>query len=221
MKLRQKCTHGGPQRRSFGVVGVVVGLAAVVALTAACGADDRELRQPSPDQTTSSSSIAENAETAPSDAVGTDPEAALELTSPAFEPGGVIPDQYTCRGGDISPPLEWANLPAGVVELALVVRDPDAGGFVHWVVAGLSPAAGGLPEGQVPEGAVEAANDFGRVGWAGPCPPSGTHRYELHLLALSEPPALEGVLDAQTAAQTVESSPPLATALLTGTVTAG
>src|SRR5918995_277802 len=78
----------------------------------------------------------------------------FQLTSPAFTEGGTIPDEFTCVGDDVSPPLAWSGVPVGTVELALVVRDPDADGFVHWVVAGLPAATGGLAE----TAAAEAAD---------------------------------------------------------------
>ena len=109
----------------------------------------------------------------------------MTLTSPAFEPNGSIPRKNTCDGADTSPPLAWANLPAGTVSLALIVTDPDAGGFTHWVAFAIDPAAGGLPEGASgTSGLHEGRNSFGRNGWNGPCPPSGTHHYVFELLAL-------------------------------------
>ena len=111
----------------------------------------------------------------------------LTLSSSAIADNGTIPARYTCRADDVSPPLLWQGVPAGTVELAVVVRDVDAEGFVHWVIAGLPPDVGGLAEGTPPAGAVEAANDFGRPGWAGPCPPAGTHTYEFRVYALSQP----------------------------------
>jgi Raf kinase inhibitor-like YbhB/YbcL family protein len=121
-----------------------------------------------------------------------------ELTSTAFAEGGTIPSRHTCDGEDISPPLQWNAPPDGTAELALVVDDPDAGGFVHWVVVGLRPTATGLDEGLLPAGARVGRNDFGGVGYRGPCPPSGEHRYVFTLYALSQPLA---VLESPTAAE--------------------
>jgi hypothetical protein len=110
----------------------------------------------------------------------------FSLTSAAFSSNGPIPRRHTCDGADTSPPLAWTNVPAGTTALALVVSDPDARGFVHWVAVGIDPRAGSLPEGASGSGAVrgEGRNSFGRIGWSGPCPPSGTHRYVFELLAL-------------------------------------
>jgi Raf kinase inhibitor-like YbhB/YbcL family protein len=187
-------------------------------VVAGCGADDRELRPPSAAQTTTTT--AAGGTTAPGEGVGTATELVLELHSPAFARDQPIPEQYTCRGRDVSPPLEWANLPAGVTELAIAVVDVDAEGFVHWIVTGVPPTVGGLAEGQVPEGAVEWPNSFGRTGWGGPCPPSGTHRYEFRLLALSGPPGLAPDVAAEAAFEQLARTPTVATATLTGTVTA-
>ena len=111
---------------------------------------------------------------------------AFTLTSPAFAEGGSIPTEYTCDGGDKPIPLEWSGVPDGTAELALVMDDPDARGFVHWVVVGVTPTASGFSDGAIPDGAVEGQTGFG-VGYGGPCPPSGTHRYEFTLYALSSP----------------------------------
>lgn len=146
--------------------------------------------------------------------------AGLVLSSPAFSQGGVIPEQFTCRGAGVSPPLQWANLPAGVAELAIVVRDPDAGGFVHWVITGLSPTAGGIAEDGVPAGSVEALNQTGSVGWFGPCPPSGTHTYQFRLYALSESPGVTQGQDAAAAAAQVENAPSLSSTTFTATASA-
>ncbi|MBZ5641007.1 MAG: YbhB/YbcL family Raf kinase inhibitor-like protein, partial [Acidobacteriia bacterium] len=109
------------------------------------------------------------------------------LKSPAFERGARIPVRHTCDGEDVSPRLEWTDPPALTRSLALVVDDPDApvGNWVHWVVFDLPASARILPEGapkdaslREPAGAIQGKNDFGRLGWGGPCPPPGKpHRY--------------------------------------------
>jgi Raf kinase inhibitor-like YbhB/YbcL family protein len=115
--------------------------------------------------------------------------ATLSLTSSAFSEGGSIPSRYTCDGIAVSPPLTWSeSKPAE--EFALVVTDPDAPGgtFVHWVVYGISSIQESMGEGQGPAGAKQGANDFGRTGYGGPCPPPGEdpHRYVFTLYAMSE-----------------------------------
>jgi len=115
----------------------------------------------------------------------------FELTSPAFADGGAIPRTYTCDGQDISPMLQWSNTPPGVQSFALIADDPDAPGgvWVHWVLYDLPSGTRALPEGLPPEAALpdgsrQGKNSWGRVGYGGPCPPGGTHRYFFKLYAL-------------------------------------
>jgi len=115
----------------------------------------------------------------------------IKITSPAFENGGLIPPKYTCDGADISPPLKWDAVPQGTKSIALICDDPDApiGTFVHWVLFNLPPEAKELVENipannDLPNGAKQGTNDFGKIGYRGPCPPSGTHRYFFKLYAL-------------------------------------
>lgn len=113
--------------------------------------------------------------------------ATFTLTSAAFAEGGAIPRQHACDGQDTSPPLSWSDAPASAASLALVMDDPDAGGFVHWVAFNISPSASGsLPAGfsASPDAPPQGRNGFGRPGYGGPCPPSGSHRYVFRLLAL-------------------------------------
>jgi Raf kinase inhibitor-like YbhB/YbcL family protein len=116
---------------------------------------------------------------------------ALELRSSAFSEGSRIPSKYTCDGKDASPPLSWTGIPAGGKSLALTCDDPDApaGLWVHWVVFDLPPSATGLPEGvaatpEISGGGRQGKNDFRKIGYGGPCPPSGTHRYVFTLYAV-------------------------------------
>ncbi len=112
-------------------------------------------------------------------------ESTMRLTSPAFDDGGPIPVRYTCDGEDVSPPLDIADLPEGTQTLVLVMDDPDApvGTWDHWVAYDITPAA------SIPEdiGALGTAgrNSWGRTGYGGPCPPSGTHGYIFVIHALS------------------------------------
>ncbi|QGZ41868.1 PBP family phospholipid-binding protein [Pseudoduganella flava] len=118
---------------------------------------------------------------------------ALTLSS-IFVDGGAIPATFTCDGADTSPPLAWAELPAGTKSLALIVDDPDAPDpaapqrtWVHWVLYNIPPAAGRLAEGgsrQLPAGTRCGKNDWGKAGYGGPCPPIGKHRYFFKLYAL-------------------------------------
>ncbi len=110
----------------------------------------------------------------------------------SFYDGESIPVQNTCDGADLSPHLGWADVPAGTAAFALIVRDPDAGGFVHWVLSDIPADVTELPEGRGDSIGMPGQNDFGRVGWGGPCPPSGQHRYEFTVYALSAPLDLDG-----------------------------
>jgi len=116
----------------------------------------------------------------------------LGLTSPAFEDGGTIPSRFTCDGADLSPHLQWSNVPTGTKSLALICDDPDApmGTWVHWVLFDLPADTTSLREGvpaddTIQGSAIQGKNDFGRIGYGGPCPPRGkAHRYFFKLYAL-------------------------------------
>lgn len=145
----------------------------------------------------------------------------MTLTSTAFQSGGPIPDHHTCTGQDVSPPLAWSGVPEGVAAFALVVDDRDARGFIHWVVAELPGDASSLSEGvpsSGPGAPPQGRNDFGRVGWGGPCPPpgSGDHRYVFTLFAVSSPLGLSAGASAAQVRAAAEGRT-IATAVLEGT----
>ncbi len=115
----------------------------------------------------------------------------IKITTRAFEPGGKIPGKYTCDGLDVSPPLAWTSVPEGTKTFALICDDPDApmGTWVHWVLFNLPADIQELPENIPPErelesGAKQGMNDFRKIGYGGPCPPGGTHRYYFKIYAL-------------------------------------
>jgi Raf kinase inhibitor-like YbhB/YbcL family protein len=115
----------------------------------------------------------------------------MQITSSAFRDGEAIPRTYTCDGEDVSPPLSWSGAPEGTKSFALIADDPDApvGTWVHWVVYNLPAGLTSLPEGvEVAErpqaGGIHGITDFRRLGYGGPCPPGGTHRYFFKLYAL-------------------------------------
>ena len=115
----------------------------------------------------------------------------IKITSTAFDEGGMIPEKYTCDGIDVSPPLTWTSIPEGTKTLALICDDPDApmGTWVHWVLFNLPANIIEMPENIPPErelenGAKQGMNDFRKIGYGGPCPPGGTHRYYFKLFAL-------------------------------------
>ncbi len=119
---------------------------------------------------------------------------ALTLTSPAFADGSPIPTEFTCRGRDVSPALAWRGVPPEAAALVLLVDDPDGRDWVHWTVLDLPATDGELPRAVAPtaDPPQQGRNDFGRIGYGGPCPPSGTHRYRFTLYALAAPLALPG-----------------------------
>ena len=109
---------------------------------------------------------------------------AFQLTSPAFKHNAMIPQKFTCQGSDINPELKIADIPQGTKSLALIVDDPDApmGTWVHWVVYDIMPTTTQIAENYIP--GTQGYNDFKKINYGGPCPPSGTHRYFFKLYAL-------------------------------------
>lgn len=115
--------------------------------------------------------------------------AKFSLESSAFKLNSAIPDQYTCNGTNISPPLTWTDVPAKTKSLALVVDDPDAAGgtWTHWVLFNIPPTVSSLDTGaDVPEGASVGNNSWNSKGYRGPCPPLGAHRYVFTLYAVDK-----------------------------------
>jgi Raf kinase inhibitor-like YbhB/YbcL family protein len=109
----------------------------------------------------------------------------MKITSSAFQQGAEIPSKFSCDGANTSPPLQISDVPSGAKTLVLIVDDPDApsGLFTHWMVWNVSPQTSTIAEGNAPKG-VHGTNDFGKSGYGGPCPPSGTHRYYFKVFAL-------------------------------------
>ena len=125
----------------------------------------------------------------------------ITIISEAFGQGEKIPVEYTCDGNDRSPQLTWTGIPDNTVSIALIMYDPDSAipPFIHWVIYNISPSIRGLPKwipnsptltpwpfGASEDSSYQALNDFGKVGYGGPCPPSGKpHRYFFKIYALS------------------------------------
>src|SRR3989338_2420563 len=109
----------------------------------------------------------------------------MKLISQAFSNSGVIPSEYTCDGSDVSPPLQINDVPKNAKSLVLISDDPDApvGTWDHWVVFNIPATITEIPKGTEPK-CVEGRNSWGKTGYGGPCPPSGTHRYFFKLYAL-------------------------------------
>ncbi|MHA2620810.1 MAG: YbhB/YbcL family Raf kinase inhibitor-like protein [bacterium JZ-2024 1] len=117
--------------------------------------------------------------------------AVFRLTSTAFKDGEAIPGDYTCDGRNVSPPLSWENAPKGAEGFAIIMDDPDAprGTFTHWIIVNIPANETGLQEGipkteKLENGAIQGKNSAGEIGYFGPCPPSGTHRYIFRIYAL-------------------------------------
>ena len=114
----------------------------------------------------------------------------IKLTSAAFKESQTIPRAYTCDGANVSPPLEWSGVPKTAKTIAIICDDPDApaGTWVHWVLFNLPADKIGLVENtptteNLSGGGMQGTNDFKKIGYGGPCPPSGTHRYFFKLYA--------------------------------------
>src|SRR5213075_1329035 len=113
----------------------------------------------------------------------------LSVTSSAFGSNDAIPAEYTCDGAQMSPPMSWSKVPEDTKSIAILVEDPDApkGTFTHWIVTGIDPTTTSVAkEGNLPAGAVAMKNSKGATGYAGPCPPTGTHHYHFRVFALDE-----------------------------------
>ncbi|OGH13009.1 MAG: phosphatidylethanolamine-binding protein [Candidatus Levybacteria bacterium RIFCSPHIGHO2_01_FULL_38_26] len=110
----------------------------------------------------------------------------MKITSSAFGHDQKIPGKYTCDGDNVNPPLQFSDVPPDSKSLVLIVDDPDAPSktWVHWVVYNIDSDTSEVEEDTIPSGGLEATTDFGRPGYGGNCPPSGTHRYFFRLYAL-------------------------------------
>jgi len=146
----------------------------------------KEIPQPSPENITESSNQTNN-------------NINMKISSPAFQAQQNIPVKYTCDGQNINPPLAFVNVPSQAQSLVLIVDDPDApaGTWTHWTLWNIDPHIAGIDENSVPPGAVQGKTSFGKPGWGGPCPPSGTHRYFFKLYALDADLNLSASADVQ------------------------
>lgn len=118
----------------------------------------------------------------------------MQLTSVAFQAGGEIPSYHSSDGEDASPELSWKDAPPETKSFVLIMHDPDAprrGGFTHWVIYNI-PSKTGHIEASAPQEeeirgvGMQGKNDGGSLGYMGPAPPSGVHRYFLRLFALDD-----------------------------------
>ena len=177
-------SRSGPPAKYFALLAAVF---AIVLVCSGCAGDGRELRETQAWQTTttrpSPPTSAPDQEAAPS---------GLELSSPAFSPGGQLPDSATCAGGNIFPELEWSAVPPLGIELVLTLSDQTdpAQPVLLWQLAGIEPDLGRLEAGKVPIGAFETLNDFGNPGFGLPCLETmaeGTRELQFRLYVLTSP----------------------------------
>lgn len=175
---------------------LALGLALALAV-AACSHDGRTLAPTLPGQTTTTTRPPTLDDSA-SDA--------FTLVTDAVEDGGELPARFTCYGAGTSPPLKWSGVPTGTVSLAIIVRDRDADGYVHWDLTGIDPTLQGFGEGGIPEGVVEQVNQTGTIGWKPPCPPDGgtRHIYDISIHALQSRIEIDPGLPADEAASQIE-----------------
>jgi len=108
----------------------------------------------------------------------------IEVRSSAFGEGERIPSEFTCDGANVSPPIVWSGIPPHTQSIAIIVDDPDvpSGDWAHWVIYDLPPSLMGIQAGapaseKLPAGGIQGRTNFGRIGYGGPCPPKGAHRY--------------------------------------------
>ncbi len=123
------------------------------------------------------------------------PAPAFALSSSDVPQGGAIPRRFTCDGANVSPALAWTGAPEGTKSLALVMDDPDARDFAHWLAYAIPPDTTHLAENAgspATQFMQQGTNDFGKAGYGGPCPPSGTHHYQFTLYALADPLGVPG-----------------------------
>jgi len=112
----------------------------------------------------------------------------MKITSPAFNYKETIPSKFTCEGENINPPLAFSDVPENARSLVLIMDDPDApiGTWAHWTMWNIDPQTREIAENSSPAESIEGHTSFGRPGYGGPCPPSGTHRYFFKLYALND-----------------------------------
>ena len=150
-------------------------------------------------------------------------EALLAVFSASFENGASIPARYTCNGEDISPQISWATPPAGTQSMAIIMDDLNSqpGLFTHWIVYNIPAESRELKEdiptySRLEDGTLQGANDFNRIGYDGPCPPSGMHRYRFNVYALNTMLELEAEATKELLTEAMEGHV-LARGIITGT----
>jgi len=203
----------------------VVALTALLAFTVTCG-DDGDDDDGEPTSTPTEEATATEDATATKEPEEEDEgdagDGGLGVSSTEFEDGDAIPVEFTCDGDDVAPPISWTGIPEGTQSLALVMDDPDANNFVHWVVYDIDPKVTGFGvtpvEPELPSGAKQAINDLGEAGYKGPCPPEGEeHTYSFRVYALDRKLEQEGGAPAADVIAAIDESGQLGEGELTGT----
>jgi Raf kinase inhibitor-like YbhB/YbcL family protein len=172
----------------------------------ACSRDGRNLRPPGVNQNKTIVTAPPASSSTSAVAAIVPPKPSLGVAQPVFAApwidGQPIPADAGCKG--TSPQLSWANVPSDITELAISMIDIDNGSAVHWVIAGLPPTIASIPAGAVPAGAVQTKNYLGTVGWAPPCPNSGTHTYLYTLYFLPNKSGVLATMSAENAISTLD-----------------
>ena len=207
MKAHQHSLSG--RRAAAGAVTVLAAL-----LLAACSGSGGGSTGPGPAASTAAGQATPTA--APSGA------ATINVRSPAFAAGAMIPATFSCRGSNRPIPLTWTGVPAGAASVAMIMDDPDApsGTFTHWVVFNLPATSRGITNGRLPAGAAQAQNGRGQAAYTGPCPPSGTHHYRFTVYAEPRRLPLQTGASLPEALAAIRSNP-LASGRLTGLFASG
>jgi Raf kinase inhibitor-like YbhB/YbcL family protein len=199
---------------------VLIAIVMVAVAATACGTSGRSMREPA----TGATAPPRRADVTTTTVAGFNtliPSDLFTLTSSGFAPNEEIPPDYSCDGAGTSPPFTWANVPIGTVELVLLISDPDADGFVHWMVTGIDPTSTQIPVGVVPPEAVVLNSTTGAPTYVPLCPPPGpAHTYQFTLYALTSPSGLTAAADTRAAVAQVASNA-ASTAVLTGTYARG
>jgi Raf kinase inhibitor-like YbhB/YbcL family protein len=214
--------------RPTGRAALLIALTLLLAACTASGGGASATKATNPSQPAAPSALpsetptpasSETALTSASPASPSPSPAPFELTSTAFDANGAIPRENTCKGADSSPALAWTGVPTDAKALVLFVDDPDGHDWVHWTVLDIDPATTGLPAGVKPgaDSPQQGTNDFGKVGYGGPCPPSGTHHYLFTLYALPAPLGLSGHPNGKAVRAALANGSPLAKVTLVGT----
>jgi phosphatidylethanolamine-binding protein (PEBP) family uncharacterized protein len=175
----------------------------------ACSRDGRSLRVPGAGQDQTIVTTTAPSSTTAGAAIINPPRPSLgeprRVFSAGWFNGEAFPVESGCQG--VSPALQWANTPGEISEIAVSMVDNDNGNAVHWIVFGINPGVQSIGAGTIPPEAQQTKSYLGSVGWAPPCPNSGTHRYTYTLYFLQQPSGIRATMSAETALATLDLVP--------------